>query len=180
MISNNLAQGGKINYQKSDLIGAGTFGKVYKALDKRTGGLIAVKSITLSKKLSASDRQYELKQIENEITNLRDLDHPNIIKYLYSQVISDHKIDIILEWVPGGSIKHLIDKFGCFESNLDLVRIYTFQILHGLRYLHQKEIIHRDLKCANLLVDTEGRVKLSDFGASKKLTQLEVTLSSSD
>ena len=84
--------------------------------------------------------------------------------------MDDNKIDIILEWVPGGSIKNLITKFGKFEVNLDLVRTYAHQILNGLNYLHSKDIIHRDLKCANLLVDTEGRVKLSDFGASKKLS----------
>ena len=55
---------------------------MYNALDKRSGGLIAVKSIALSKKLSLAERQSELKQIENEILNLRDLEHPNIVKYI--------------------------------------------------------------------------------------------------
>ena len=82
-----------------------------------------------------------------------------------------------MEWVPGGSIRHLINKFGSFQSNIDLVRIYTYQILQGLLYLHSKDIVHRDLKCANLLVNTEGRVKLSDFGASKKLSIIDIIFS---
>ena len=57
------------------------------------------------------------------------------------------------------------------------MRTYVYQILNGLNYLHSKNIIHRDLKCANLLVDTEGRVKLSDFGASKKLSHIEMSTS---
>lgn len=76
-------------------------------------------------------------------------------------------MDIVLEFVPGGSIRQLLDKFHAFDERL--VKIYTRQMLEGLRYLHANGVIHRDLKCANVLVDNLGIVKLSDFGASKKI-----------
>lgn len=61
---------------------------------------------------------------------------------------------MILEMVSGGSLRQILDRFGQFDETL--VRIYTIQVMEGLRYLHKKEIIHRDLKCANILVNTEG------------------------
>lgn len=69
--------------------------------------------------------------------------------------------------MPGGSLRSILGKFGKLDENL--VKIYLRQILNGLSYLHDNEIIHRDLKCANILVSGEGLIKLSDFGASKKL-----------
>jgi serine/threonine protein kinase len=78
-------------------------------------------------------------------------------------------VDILLEFVPGGSIRQLLDKFLAFDERL--VKLYTRQMLDGLQYLHEKGIIHRDLKCANVLVDNMGVIKLSDFGASKKIIQ---------
>ena len=99
---------------------------------------------------------------------LRALNHPNIVKYYGSEISEDDQgVDIILEFVPGGSIRQLLDKFMHFEERL--VKIYTRQMLEGLQYLHDKNIIHRDLKCANVLVDNTGTIKLSDFGASKKI-----------
>lgn len=89
---NNLAKSGGlgassqmpfIHYQKNNLIGKGTFGKVYTALNLQTGGLLAVKSITLSTKTDPKKRQHELDTIENEINLLKDLEHPNIVKYHY-------------------------------------------------------------------------------------------------
>ena len=124
-------------YQKSDLIGKGTYGEVYKALDQNTGGLFAVKCITISSKLSTDERIQELRNIENEIINLQSLKHPNIVKYISSKVIDNDRIEIVLEWVPGGSIKHIMRKFGSFQTNLNLVRNYTYQILKGLQYLHE-------------------------------------------
>jgi Serine/threonine protein kinase len=70
-----------------------------------------------------------------------------------------------MEFVPGGSVRQLLNKFTKLHEKT--VQKYTAQLLLGLEYLHSKDIIHRDIKCANLLVDNEGTIKLSDFGASK-------------
>lgn len=66
----------------------------------------------------------------------------------------------------GGSIAHLLKKFGPFRE--EVVRNYTRQILLGLQYLHDHNIVHRDIKGGNVLIDDVGTVKLADFGASRK------------
>eukprot|EP00850_Spirogloea_muscicola_P021701 SM000258S09117 [mRNA] locus=s258:114716:120085:- [translate_table: standard] len=72
---------------------------------------------------------------------------------------------IFLEYIPGGSIHKLLQEFGKFDE--PLIRTYTRQILGGLAYLHNKNTVHRDIKGANILVDTHGQVKLADFGMAK-------------
>jgi len=75
-------------------------------------------------------------------------------------------LNIFLEYVPGGSVAALLNNYGAFEEAL--VRNFCRQILTGLNYLHEREIIHRDIKGANILVDNKGGIKISDFGISKK------------
>jgi len=70
--------------------------------------------------------------------------------------------------MPAGSVRSLLDKFGCFDERV--IQRFMKQILSGLAYLHSKGIIHRDLKCANVLVDNDSTIKLSDFGASKRIS----------
>jgi len=96
------------------------------------------------------------------------LNHQNIVEY-YGSKISEGKrgVDIIFEYVPGGSLRDLLNKFVKFEEKL--VKVYIRQIIEGLNYLHKNDIIHRDLKCSNILVDNNGVIKLSDFGASKRI-----------
>jgi serine/threonine protein kinase len=84
-------------------------------------------------------------------------------------------LHIFLEFVPGGSIASLLSKFGPFAERV--ISVYTRQILEGLEYLHRNQIMHRDIKGANILVDNAGCVKLADFGASRQLADL-VTMES--
>eukprot|EP01041_Mallomonas_annulata_P007685 gene7685-15732_t len=74
------------------------------------------------------------------------------------------EIDLMRPWIPGGSVAHLLKRFGPFE--VGVVRRYTMQILCGLQYLHSHNIVHRDIKGGNILIDDDGTVKLADFGAS--------------
>ena len=101
---------------------------------------------------------------------MQALKHPNIVKYLGAGIDEEKKsIDLFLEYVPGGSIKKIIDSFGTFGEKL--LKVYTRQILTGLHYIHERGLIHKDLKCSNILVDDNGIVKLSDFGFSEKTVE---------
>ena len=92
-----------------------------------------------------------------------------------AEALAAQALHIFLEFVPGGSIAGLLSKFGPFAERV--VAVYTRQILEGLAYLHRNQIMHRDIKGANILVDNTGVVKLADFGASRQLADL-VTMES--
>lgn len=152
---------------KGRLIGAGSFGQVYLGMDATSGLLMAVKQVELPKGNGPNhDRKKSmLSALEREIELLKVLEHENIVQYLYSS-LDDEFLNIFLEYVPGGSVATLLQNYGAFEETL--VRNFVRQILRGLNYLHERDIIHRDIKGANILVDNKGGVKISDFGISKK------------
>jgi hypothetical protein len=151
------------NWQKGKLLGAGAFAKVYKGLDQDTGKLLAIKQVDLK---GVNYNEEKFNALESEILLLSSLDHPHIVKYLGMER-NENYLNIFLDFVPGGSIESV---YGDFAFSEEVVRNYTKQILEGLVYLHSKNILHRDIKAANLLLDNNGQVYLSDFGASKKLT----------
>jgi mitogen-activated protein kinase kinase kinase len=93
------------------------------------------------------------------------------VQYLDSSTDGQH-LNIFLEYVPGGSVAALLSNYGAFEEAL--VSKFVRQILTGLDYLHEREIIHRDIKGANILVDNKGNIKISDFGISKKVEDSEL------
>ncbi|KAF9242128.1 Pkinase-domain-containing protein [Melanogaster broomeanus] len=153
---------------KGALIGAGSFGKVYLGMDAVNGLLMAVKQVELPTGSAPNEERKKsmLSALEREIDLLKDLSHPNIVQYLYSSVDDDY-LNIFLEYVPGGSVTALLRNYGAFEE--PLVKNFVRQILQGLNYLHERDIIHRDIKGANILVDNKGGIKISDFGISKKV-----------
>ena len=167
-----------IRYIKGKLIGQGSFGSVYMALHTLTAELMAVKQVELpSTQNTAADAKKNnmIEALKREIALLRELKHTNIVQYLGSS--SDgNNLNIFLEYVPGGSIAKMLVDYGAMAETM--VSRLTKQILVGLAYLHSKDIIHRDIKGANILVDTHGAVKISDFGISKRVQDSRTLLSS--
>jgi mitogen-activated protein kinase kinase kinase len=83
-----------------------------------------------------------------------------------SQYEAEH-LNIFLEYVPGGSVAHMLSTYGALDEVL--VKQFVKQVLKGLSYLHERDIIHRDIKGGNVLVDNKGGVKITDFGVSRKV-----------
>ena len=157
-------------WMKGALIGQGSFGSVYLALHAVTGELLAVKQVEAPAPGANSQNDNRKKSmidaLKREISLLRELRHPNIVQYLGCSSSAD-KLNIFLEYVPGGSVQTMLNSYGALPE--PLVRSFVRQILTGLSYLHNRDIIHRDIKGANILVDNKGTIKISDFGISKKL-----------
>lgn len=154
-----------IPWQRGDLIGEGVYGKVYQAMNLDTGELIAVKSYVLSN--SERNSEKELRSIKHELKILKSLNHVNVIKYFqvdYDE--SSNVVDIVMEYVPSGAMNTLLNKYKKFSE--PVIRNYTKQLLEGLHYLHSNEIIHRDLKSANILITENSTLKLTDFGCSRR------------
>jgi serine/threonine protein kinase len=120
----------------------------------------------------------EYLSLKREIMLLRDLNHPNIVKYIQADLSPEKdSIDVVLEYVPGGSLKHILTNYGALSDAV--LSSYLRQLLTGLTYLHSHGVIHRDLKPANILVTPSGAVKLTDFGSSKRMDSVEGGLTKS-
>ncbi|KAM1525992.1 hypothetical protein ACFX10_010384 [Malus domestica] len=159
-----------IRWRKGELIGCGAFGRVYMGMNLDSGELLAVKQVLIAANGASKEKaQAHIKELEEEVKLLKNLSHPNIVRYL-GTVREDDTLNILLEFVPGGSISSLLGKFGSFPEAV--IQMYTKQLLLGLEYLHKNGIMHRDIKGANILVDNKGCIKLADFGASKQVVEL--------
>ena len=145
-------------------LGKGHFGSVFLVTSKLTNKLYAMKEIQASKYSS----QEELNQVEKEIKLLENLRHPHVITY-FNSFKENGNIYIIIEYINGGSLEELLLKNIEQKKRIPEKTLWDLliQSLSGLLYLHEKrKIIHRDIKPDNLLLDSEGHLKISDFGVS--------------
>ncbi|KAK0579836.1 hypothetical protein LWI29_032251 [Acer saccharum] len=145
---------------KGVLLGCGSFGSVYEGISDK-GFSFAVKEVSLLDE--SSQGKQSINQLEQEIALLSQFEHENIVRYLGTDK-DKSKLYIFLELATKGSLLNLYRRNNLTDSE---VSAYTRQILHGLKYLHGGEVVHRDIKCANILVDANGCVKLADFGSAK-------------
>ncbi|KAL1305217.1 hypothetical protein AAFC00_002135 [Neodothiora populina] len=158
-----------LKYMKGAMIGQGSFGTVYLALHAITGELMALKQVEMPSNSGIhldAKKNNMIEALKREIGLLRELKHPNIVQYLGSNSDESH-LNIFLEYVAGGSVATMLVNYGSLGEAL--ISNFVRQILTGLAYLHSQDIIHRDIKGANILVDNHGSVKISDFGISKRV-----------
>ncbi|MES1907424.1 MAG: hypothetical protein MHM6MM_000543 [Cercozoa sp. M6MM] len=158
-----LAQDGtRIRWRRGELIGKGAAGKVFLAMDEDTGELLAVKQLPLR----SGDAQ---RALQTELALMQRLRHPNIVK-LYGFESTSRKLFIIMEYVAGRSLSEMIKSFGRLSESS--AQAFTHQLLKAVAFLHEHHIVHRDIKPQNLLINTEGDLKLADFGSAKQLMDI--------
>lgn len=144
---------------KGKLIGKGAFGLVWCGLRKSGGELVAVKQF----QLGPPD---VLSAVQLEVDILQSLKHPNIVGFLgVQQEDTQGVVNLFLEFISGGSLSGNLAQFGSFPETV--VRRYGRQLLQALAYLHQRNVIHRDIKGNNVMVcPSTGTIKLIDFGCA--------------
>jgi len=142
-----------------DKIGEGTYGVVYKASDRATGEIVALKKIRLEEK----DEGIPSTAIR-EISLLKELQHPNIVR-LYDVVHTERRLTLVFEYLDQDLKKYL----DICEVGLEITILKSFlhQLLCGVAFCHMHRVLHRDLKPQNLLINRQGKLKLADFGLAR-------------
>lgn len=144
-------------YEIVRLLGKGGFAAVYEARDRMLDRRVAIKQLLL-------DRTKEEKNVKRFIQEARiaaALEHPNVVT-IYGLRIDNKRIYMILEYLPGGSLKDMLDRQGKL-SVAHTVKLVS-GVCEGLARLHSKGIVHRDVKAENILLTADNRPKITDFG----------------
>ncbi|VEU37706.1 unnamed protein product [Pseudo-nitzschia multistriata] len=153
-----------------NLIGEGSFGAVYRATHRSTGAVVAVKVI-----VNASSSKSEEEKIKGEIEILSRCDSPYIVGYfecfIKPATSKPGEMWIVMEYCEGGSMTDILEANAGYSLPEDCIREVCASIVLGLEYLHGvANVCHRDIKCGNVLLTSDGHVKLADFGVSAELS----------
>ncbi|CAF0949074.1 unnamed protein product [Adineta ricciae] len=161
----------ELHIGEREKVGQGTFGKVYKAKLLTTQEIIAIKEVELEEKFKS-----------RELEILKSMIHPNIVRlkyFFHTTSASKQILCLIMEYMPM-SAHHLISEYRRNHKIMPLfyIKLFVYQMLRGLGYLHTQGVAHRDVKPANMIVDHEaGILKICDLGSAKKLNRNEKSVS---
>lgn len=164
MVESNSEKKIKINnktYNVLQLLGRGTYGEVYKIKDPETNQEYALKKSRLE-----GDSQGVSANSLREITILRNINHENVVK-LNSLEVNEKSILLCLEYCEYDLDKYWSLRYSNTTPDLKTVKKIMYQILVGIDHLHGKKVLHRDLKPQNILISSDGKVKITDFGLSR-------------
>ncbi|NWU94008.1 M3K19 kinase, partial [Upupa epops] len=167
---NSLTNKDPVMWTRGEVLGRGAYGTVYCGLTSQ-GQLIAVKQVVLG----TSDQlttEKEYQKFHEEVDLLKMLKHVNIVTYL-GTCLEDNVLSIFMEFVPGGSISSIINRFGPLPETV--LCKYTKQILQGVAYLHDNCVVHRDIKGNNVMLMPNGVIKLIDFGCARRLAWVSLS-----
>ncbi|KAH0786314.1 TKL family protein kinase [Histomonas meleagridis] len=146
--------------EEKKIIGSGVSANVYFGIIKSTKQKVAIKKLKYAKLTGLRFRGYQ-----REITVLATAVHPTLLKFFGATEYPPYRI--VTEWMSGGNLYHELHNYHKL-NNTDL-SICAFDIARGMNFLHSKQIVHRDLKSLNVLLDDQKHAKICDFGFSRKL-----------
>ena len=171
----------KINdYKLYKLIGKGTFGEVYLTSNIDNSKVYATKRIEFNINSNKTSSKYLI----NEIEIMKELDHPNLIK-LYNLLKTNNHYYLIMDYCNGGTLSSILNKYKLFFGkpfSQEIIQHFMKQIVDGLKYIHSKNIIHRDIKLDNILLNFDNiedknnlnllsaKIKIIDFGLATKIS----------
>lgn len=162
------------DFRRIHVIGKGSYGKVYlvrKILQHKTETQPAVEGDLFAMKVLKKAELRKRKQVEHTKSERRILEkihHPFVVG-LHCAFQTEDKLYFVLDYCPGGELFFYIQHFQCFPEKI--ARFYASNILLGLEVLHQHNVVYRDLKPENVLIDKDGYAKITDFGLSKENIQ---------
>eukprot|EP01116_Phalansterium_solitarium_P007363 TRINITY_DN1_c38_g1_i1.p1 TRINITY_DN1_c38_g1~~TRINITY_DN1_c38_g1_i1.p1 ORF type:complete len:340 (-),score=121.71 TRINITY_DN1_c38_g1_i1:316-1335(-) len=157
------------NFHHQRTLGTGTFGRVYLVQHRPSHRFFAMKIL----KKTEVVRLKQVEHLNSERHILNSVNNPFVIK-LYRSFQDDRNLYMLLDYAPGGELFSHLRKAGKFSN--DTTRFFASEIVHALEYLHNQDIVYRDLKPENLLLDNQGHVKITDFGFAKKVEDRTWTL----
>ena len=149
-------------YELIEIIGQGMYGKVYKSLNKYENKYYAIKTLNFQ-----NISQKERLNIETEINLLQELKHPNIVLYKESFIDKNQNLNIVTTFCEGGDLYQKIFKSQKNYFQEKEIINALIQLLLGLSYIHDKKIVHRDIKTKNIFIQNEHTLCIGDFGIAK-------------
>jgi len=149
-------------YKNLKLIGEGAAGEVYSAINKNNSK-VAIKKMPINSE--------NIKLLCTEINIMKESIHENIVQYFDSFIIEGNFLWVVMEFMDGGCLTDVLEQFATVKLSEAQISYVCLQTLKALSYIHASHRIHRDIKSDNVLINSRGDVKLSDFGYAAQLTQ---------